>query len=684
MNPTLPENSNSSPINPEIIAIIQEVFWDSLVSIWYFGSRTRGEENKYSDIDFVIILDGTEGVDWRESNSPKIKRIMTERWIPELWAFNIYNKANIRQIPGWFKSIIGHNLKPISDVENTLWWLRSSQNASYREIDGMRRAWIVSPLWEEENALLSRIWFLVSVLRKRIDNLSTYSGVVRFYELEILRLEETKRLLESGIFVSSFPSFSDALRLRWIHDISVEVQKRDFEYKMLSERLFHAYENVDLHIQASAKLVSTDTIWALQHLLSACHIEMRKYLHEKWVYIVDGEVTQSYLQNTRAIHISKQIEEFYSVLFKAEQICGRSDLVTFDFDNNGPVYAEKTDWGTLCSVLDRLGESLKSIRKAHTENPNLGNAGVPEISILTPSYNRHSVIKKTVARICELVIPFGKVEFILVDDGSTPSYAENGTLPDNLPLSSRLETKEHSGITDTRNKAIEVARGKYVLFLDDDVEMSPLTLLRLLWRMKNDSVGIVGVTTHWIPTDKFVPNYAHHRWLLSGPYRNKKNEILSVPTCCALINTKAMKIVGGFSTEQWKAGIPFWGEDADLSYRISQAGYTLEHEPRAVVFHGHRETFGQLIRQHIWYGEWCAFHCIERERDFSELAIPEPTYWSVFLDVARYIKNEVPKRCINGVKDGLGIGKTLAYVFLDITRKISYNFGVLKTRHLIK
>jgi glycosyltransferase involved in cell wall biosynthesis len=97
------------------------------------------------------------------------------------------------------------------------------------------------------------------------------------------------------------------------------------------------------------------------------------------------------------------------------------------------------------------------MREHHKENPNICDNEVPEISILTPSYNRHDLIQKTVARIGELIIPSVKIEYILVDDGSIPAYTDS-IIPNNLPFHTQLETKEHSGITDTKNRAIEVAR----------------------------------------------------------------------------------------------------------------------------------------------------------------------------------------------------------------------------------
>lgn len=536
MNQSLSEALPLSPINPEIISVIQEVFWDTLEDVWYFWSRTRGENGRYSDIDFAIIVNGEEWIDWRESNSPKIKQMMAERGIRELGAFNIYNQRDINKIPIWFKSIIGRNLEPILWSGKSLWLLKVP---TYKGIPGMRRAWTFNSLWAEENHLISRIASLSWFMQQRGAHLNLFPDMVRFYELEILRLEEMRELLRSGIFVSSFPSFSDALRLRWGHEISLEVQKRDLEYRMLFERLFYAYENVDLHIQVSEQLESTDTIWALQHLLSACHIEMRKCLHGKWFYIVDGEVTQSYLQHMRTIYTPGQLEEFYAVLFKAEQICGRADLVTFDFDNNGPVYAENTSQEILQSIIWHLRESFNRIRESHQRLVHADCITDLEISI-APVCTNNILIGEVKSRISKLIIPFGKIEFI------TSPNVDTGIKGEQCPIINEY------------HEVAKVARGKYIFFVENSVEISPLALLRLLWKMNSDSIGMVTPTVQWILLE-------HHS--------RRHFESVPLQTHCSLVNTKLMCTLLESSVDS-----------ETLSDRMSQAGHGVLHEPRAVIF----------------------------------------------------------------------------------------------------
>lgn len=73
--------------------------------------------------------------------------------------------------------------------------------------------------------------------------------------------------------------------------------------------------------------------------------------------------------------------------------------------------------------------------------------------------------------------------------------------------------------------------------------------------------------------------------------------------------------VGGFNAKQSDSGVPFGGDDVDLTLKISSSGYLLKHVEGAVVFHNHRGTLKALAKQHIGYGEGTIFHCIDTERD---------------------------------------------------------------------
>lgn len=95
----------------------------------------------------------------------------------------------------------------------------------------------------------------------------------------------------------------------------------------------------------------------------------------------------------------------------------------------------------------------------------------PVVSIIVPVYNA----EKTIGRCIESILSqtFRDFELILLDDGSTDS---SGAVCDGFAVEDdriRVIHKENSGVSDTRNLGITLARGEYLQFLDSDDWITP-------------------------------------------------------------------------------------------------------------------------------------------------------------------------------------------------------------------
>ena len=109
---------------------------------------------------------------------------------------------------------------------------------------------------------------------------------------------------------------------------------------------------------------------------------------------------------------------------------------------------------------------------------------MPKVSIIVPVYNAQETLRRCVDSI--LGQEYRDYELILADDGSTDSspalcdeYAEKDSRV-------RVLHKENSGVSDTRNKALDAAQGEYVQFLDSDDWIAP-EATRLLVRAMEDN-----------------------------------------------------------------------------------------------------------------------------------------------------------------------------------------------------
>lgn len=95
----------------------------------------------------------------------------------------------------------------------------------------------------------------------------------------------------------------------------------------------------------------------------------------------------------------------------------------------------------------------------------------PTVSIIVPVYNGEKTLRRCVDSI--LNQEYTDFELILVDDGSRDG---SGAICDSYRAQdSRVQVihKENSGVSDSRNRALELARGIYLQFLDSDDWITP-------------------------------------------------------------------------------------------------------------------------------------------------------------------------------------------------------------------
>jgi glycosyltransferase involved in cell wall biosynthesis len=91
---------------------------------------------------------------------------------------------------------------------------------------------------------------------------------------------------------------------------------------------------------------------------------------------------------------------------------------------------------------------------------------LPTISILMPAYNREKFIAESIRSV--LAQSFTDYELILIDDGSSDKTIEVASKFKSDPRVRIVKNEKNLGIPRTRNKALGLARGKYIAPLDSD------------------------------------------------------------------------------------------------------------------------------------------------------------------------------------------------------------------------
>ena len=95
----------------------------------------------------------------------------------------------------------------------------------------------------------------------------------------------------------------------------------------------------------------------------------------------------------------------------------------------------------------------------------------PTVSIIVPVYNAEATISRCIESIINQ--EYRDFELLLIDDGSNDS---SGTICDRYAAEDsriRLIHKENTGVSETRNMALDLACGTYLQFLDSDDWITP-------------------------------------------------------------------------------------------------------------------------------------------------------------------------------------------------------------------
>lgn len=128
---------------------------------------------------------------------------------------------------------------------------------------------------------------------------------------------------------------------------------------------------------------------------------------------------------------------------------------------------------------------------------------LPMVSVIIPCYNTERYLSACLESV--LAQTYQDFEIIAVDDGSPDqcgeilkSYAEKDPRI-------RVYTQENKGLSGARNAGLNIARGRYLLFLDSDDKLPPYAIMKLLEIAQTHEVPVV-VSRHYGVSDKGEEN----------------------------------------------------------------------------------------------------------------------------------------------------------------------------------
>lgn len=215
------------------------------------------------------------------------------------------------------------------------------------------------------------------------------------------------------------------------------------------------------------------------------------------------------------------------------------------------------------------------------------------VSLVIPGRNCQGTIRQCLAAAVPLLGDRDSRlgEILFVDDGSTDATPQ---IVGEFPVT--LVAGSGRGPGAARNLGWRKSKNPLVWFVDSDCVCEPDSLRRLLPHMNDPKVGGVSGSYGIMNPESLLACLIHEE--IIERHRRMPARVDFLATFNVLYRRAALEQVGGFDERYLKA------QDAELSFRVMQAGYDLRFELSSRVKHHHESRWLKYLRTQRHQGHW--------------------------------------------------------------------------------
>lgn len=271
-----------------------------------------------------------------------------------------------------------------------------------------------------------------------------------------------------------------------------------------------------------------------------------------------------------------------------------------------------------------------------------GSVDQPAATIVIATRNRADDVARAVAS--ALANTGIDLEVIVVDQ-SDGDHTERALAALRADERLRYIHSDRPGKTRAMNQAIELARGRVVLFTDDDCELPPDWASTMVRSFDADPrIGVVFcsvVAGDHDPTGGFVPVFiVDQDHIFRTPWRVARPEM----GAGMALRSSMLRELGGFDEAMGPGGRFPSADDTDVAFRALRAGWHVTNTAAtAVIHHGFRtnEDGAELTRR-----DWFALGgvCGKAIRCRAWAIAPMAVYLPVYLGIVRPLVEAVRSR----------------------------------------
>ena len=239
----------------------------------------------------------------------------------------------------------------------------------------------------------------------------------------------------------------------------------------------------------------------------------------------------------------------------------------------------------------------------------------PTVSIVIPVYNEfdytYNCLKSILKNSGDIAY-----EILIANDCSTDVTRDVEKIVKNVKL---ITTEKNVGFLLNCNHAAQYAKGKYILFLNNDTQVQTNWLEPLVSLIEQDEkVGMVG--SKLVYPDGYLQEAGGILWKDASAwnYGNRKSpedpeynyvkEVDYISGAAIMIRKDLWKAIGGFD----ERFVPAYCEDSDLAFEVRKHGYKVMYQPLSLVVHFEGVSNGTDLNSGL------KAHQVENQQKFFE------------------------------------------------------------------
>ncbi len=235
-------------------------------------------------------------------------------------------------------------------------------------------------------------------------------------------------------------------------------------------------------------------------------------------------------------------------------------------------------------------------------------------SIVIPVFNKAALTRHCLQTLRPTLEGAGEGEIIVIDNASSD---ETPQMLEEFPWVRVVRNERNLGFAGANNQGARLARGEFLVLLNNDTEAKPGWLAAMLAAAADPAVGAVGARLLFpdgtlqhagvvsygnrFGTEAFTPSHDMYQYPEAFAYASESRDLQTITGACLLTPRDLYLEVGGLDERYWNGY-----EDIDYCLKLRSRGLRIVYQAGAVLTHFESQSGTQRFRKVAWNSQLLA------------------------------------------------------------------------------